>query len=123
MSPRPTPELQREYQREWVAARRHAFFADKTCATCGATEDLHLHHRDRASKVAHAIWSWREERRLEEIAKCDVLCRSCHEALHAVQRERHGTESRYKRGCRCGLCRWAKAQSTARYHARKRVTA
>jgi hypothetical protein len=62
-------ERQRDYQRAWVAGRRAAFFADKACVECGARDDLHLHHRDPAQKVSHAIWSWRDERRLTELEK------------------------------------------------------
>lgn len=115
------PDRQRQAQREWCARRRAEYFAGKACVECGATEDLHLHHRNPGEKVHHAIWSWREERRLDEIAKCDVLCQPCHERHHAAQREQHGTVSRYGKGCRCGLCRWAKQQESARYRARRRL--
>lgn len=121
--PMATREEQREYQRRWVARRRAEFFADKSCERCGATDDLHIHHRDPKQKVHHAIWSWRDVRRLAELAKCEVLCRPCHQAHHALIRERHGTTSRYKHGCRCELCRWAKAQSQERYRASKRTAA
>lgn len=117
--PLATPELRREYQRTWVAARRAEWFADKSCARCGATDDLHIHHRDPAQKVAHAVWSWREERRLVELAKCDVLCRGCHESHHSLERQQHGTRRRYQAGCRCELCRWAKAKSNDKLRRRR----
>lgn len=117
--PLATKAQQREYQRAWMAARRAAFFAGKTCVRCGSSDDLHIHHRDRTQKVAHQVWSWRQERRDAELAKCDVLCRGCHEQHHARQREQHGTRSRYQRGCRCELCRWAKALANERDRKRK----
>lgn len=119
--PMATREEQRAFQRQWVARRRAAFFADKDCSRCGSTDDLHLHHRNPEQKVAHAIWSWREERRLAEIVKCDVLCRSCHEEHHAAQREQHGTRTRYRKGCRCDLCRWAKAKEGDAYRRRRKL--
>jgi hypothetical protein len=108
------PVAQREYQRQWVASRRAAWFAGKTCSWCGSSERLELHHADPAKKVSHAIWSWGENRRLNEIGKCIVLCRPCHEKGHAEARRVEaelrnpcGTYASYKRGCRCDSCRAA----------------
>lgn len=109
------PAKQREYQRTWVAVRRRAFFADKTCEWCGSTDDLELHHREPGKKVAHAIWSWGGTQREAEIAKCIVLCRFCHDRAHAQARRveaeltsSHGTIRCYWRGCRCDPCRAAR---------------
>ena len=108
------PELQRAYQRAWVARRRAAFFKGKSCEWCEATEQLELHHRDPSRKENHAIWSWGEARRLTEIAKCIVLCRDCHKRAHSEARRIEaelrnpcGTLPAYKRGCRCDACRAA----------------
>lgn len=68
----------RNYQREWMRRRRAEFFADKVCAACGIDELLELDHVDPDVKVSHKIWSWSEERRAAEIAKCQVLCTECH---------------------------------------------
>lgn len=72
------PEKRREYHRNWMAARRAAFFAGKSCAQCGNTEKLELDHVDPVLKVSHRIWSWSAHRREEELAKCQVLCERCH---------------------------------------------
>jgi hypothetical protein len=108
------PEAQREYQRQWVARKRAAFFTDKTCEWCPATEGLELHHRDPSKKEHHAIWSWSTARRLAELAKCIVLCEACHQKAHADARRveaelrnPHGTVRRYWNGCRCEPCREA----------------
>lgn len=69
---------QLEYQRKWMAARRAEYFDGKSCVTCGSTESLELDHIDPTTKVHHAIWSWRAERREAELAKCQPLCRDCH---------------------------------------------
>jgi hypothetical protein len=79
--PMATKELQREYTRKWVAARRAAFFKDKSCVKCGSIERLELDHIDpkqKRRKSDHALWSWTEHKRNEEIAKCQVLCHKCH---------------------------------------------
>lgn len=74
------PDKQREYQRQWKAARRAEFFKDKVCVRCGSTKNLELDHIDRSTKVSHNIWSWSKKRREAEIEKCQVLCRDCHKA-------------------------------------------
>lgn len=111
------PMRQRQAQREWVARRRRAFFADKACEWCAARDGLELHHRDPSRKEAHAIWSWSAVRRAAEIAKCIVLCGACHKRAHsearrveAELRNPHGTYSRYKLGCKCSYCRTANAE-------------
>lgn len=76
------PAEQRRYQREHAARRRAAYFADKSCARCGSTEDLQLHHVYRASKTASAIWTWGARRREAELAKCVVICHACHQEEH-----------------------------------------
>lgn len=48
------------------------------CKTCGSTENLQVDHLDSSRKTSHRIWSWSETRRIEELAKCQVLCKSCH---------------------------------------------
>jgi len=77
-----TPEQNRGYQRAYYHRRRAAFFADKACERCGSTEKLELHHRDPSQKESHAIWTWSAERRDPEIAKCEVLCQTCHIEHH-----------------------------------------
>lgn len=110
-------QAQRDYQRRWAARRRAEYLDGKTCSWCDSDDDLELHHADPSKKVAHAIWSWGRERRLNEIAKCIVLCRSCHNRAHgqarrveAELRNPHGTVRRYWIGCRCDLCRLARRE-------------
>lgn len=110
-------EYQRDYQRKWMAARRLDFFTGKSCARCGSTKNLELDHIDPATKVSHRIWSWSEVRRQAELAKCQVLCHSCHQhksteqlpITHGYQAFRHGTPNMYRQGCKCGFCKlWRK---------------
>lgn len=112
-------EYLRKYQREWIAARRAEFFAGKACVDCGSTEQLELDHVNPAEKEHHAIWSWREDRREAEIAKCVVRCRECHTERHAAERRCCGIKG-YERGCRCETCVAAKSWSNARYRLQKR---
>lgn len=71
-------ELQKKFQREWIANRRVEFFKDKSCVKCGSKNKMELDHINRLDKVSHRIWSWKEARRIKEIAKCQVLCNMCH---------------------------------------------
>lgn len=112
-------EDQQEYQRGWLAQRRAEWLAENgPCASCGSWEGLEVDHIDRADKSAslrrstYRLWSWSEERRLVELAKCQALCRECHRAKTDVENSRsvvHGRPTTYdKRGCRCDPCRDAK---------------
>jgi hypothetical protein len=74
------PAVQREYQRKWRQQRHDEYFSDKHCVWCGSVENLQLDHVDRKDKVDHKIWSWSESRRIAELAKCQVLCKPCHDA-------------------------------------------
>ena len=110
-------EVQKEYQKKWIASRRKSFFDSHKCKECNSDEDLQLHHRDTSKKESHSIWSWSKERREFEIEKCDVLCRSCHLKAHGkVLGGRHGTVYRYRKGCKCDGCSAAQTkQRRARY--------
>lgn len=97
---------QLEYQRIWTANRRAKFFRDKSCVKCGSKEDLELDHIDPKLKVSHKIWSWSEDRRLAEIAKCQVLCSTCHlvKTVDQTTQKEHGITMYTKRKCRCSVC-------------------
>lgn len=102
-----TGEAKRMYQRQWVAQRRAEWFEDKSCAQCGSTECLELDHIERKTKVSNAIWSWSKVRREAELAKCQVLCVSCHrqKTTEELRQKRHGTSTMYRNGCRCDPCK------------------
>ena len=76
-------EYIREYQKKWykevVASRRKTWFDENgPCRECGSWENLELDHIDRTTKIHHAIWTWSEQRRSEELSKCQPLCYDCH---------------------------------------------
>lgn len=105
----------RRYQREWIAKRRQDWIDENgPCAKCGSAEDLEVDHVDPSSKMFNpaAIWSLsrRNPVRVAELAKCQVLCYSCHltktgEYSGWNREASHGTSTRYSRGCRCQECR------------------
>jgi len=114
-----------EYKRNWVAARRAEWMADKFCLVCGTTQDLEVDHIDPAQKVSHRIWSWAIPRRNAELAKCQILCKAHHLEKTLAQRPKpeHGTVSRYSskvHKCRCDLCRRANADRANILRARKK---
>lgn len=72
-------DKQREYQRNCLAARRLKWFTENgPCRHCGSNENLEVDHVNPNDKVSHRIWSWTESKRLEELKKCQVLCKNCH---------------------------------------------
>jgi hypothetical protein len=86
------PERQREYQRNWLAARRQEWIdANGPCIDCATWADLQVDHVDAKTKISHRVWSWTAERRALELAKCVVRCTPCHKAkTFACQENRRG---------------------------------
>jgi hypothetical protein len=104
--PYASKEQQNEYQRLRNARIRAEWFADKICR-CGSKENLEIHHTDPSTKIEHRVWSWSKQRREEELAKCEVLCKVCHakETLLQFLKFEHGTLTMYKvHHCRCVPC-------------------
>ena len=98
---------QREYQKLWWRARREEYFRLKKCEQCGSTVKLVIHHKNPEDKIAHAVWSWSQDRRNAELEKCIVLCDKCHRILHGQLKPLiHGTYNAYRvKKCRCEKCR------------------
>jgi len=117
-------DKQREYQKIWMRKRRAFFFGDKHCKYCGSKTNLEIHHKNPSKKITHCIWSWKKERREKELAKCIVLCRTCHIELHAEQRRKpliHGTTAGYDKKCRCEKCREAHKIAMREYRKNKKL--
>jgi hypothetical protein len=109
-------EYLRNFNREWIARRRRDWI--EAHGPCGSRERLEVDHIDPALKKleVRSIWSRRAEIRELELAKCQVLCRPCHEAKTTAEAYRprvHGMVAMYKRGkCRCPLC----VEANSRYN-------
>lgn len=111
------PEMQKAYQRQWIAERRARWFRNKKCARCESTDNLELDHIDQNNKWTHRIWSYSWKKIMEETAKCQVLCHDCHWTKTRDEDMQykglvHGTLNGYKyHGCRCAACRKANVDS------------
>ncbi len=106
--PSGSPEAKAASYRRIVVQRRVDWFAaNGPCRYCGSWDRLELDHIDPATKVHHAIWTWRAERRETELAKCQPLCHDCHKrkSIEAGRSLEHGAIGMYEHGCRCDLCR------------------
>lgn len=106
------PQVQKEYQRVWIAKRRAKFFKNKKCVkedeTCEG--DLQLDHKDPSKKWKHRIWSYSWKIIMGETKKCQVLCASHHyrktaEDIRNMKAKAHGTPEGYSKWhCRCSDC-------------------
>lgn len=68
------PEEKRRHAREWARNRRLAWLADKVCAECGTTTDLHVI----GAKVhGPSAFTGTAERRDALLADARVLCGDC----------------------------------------------
>jgi len=82
------------------------------CSSCGETEELEFDHIERSTKkmlianmFAHGL-----ERLIEELQKCQLLCKECHRLKSLNERgfkdsRTHHTLRRYRNGCRCEECK------------------
>lgn len=90
------PDVQRAYQNEWTKRRRLEWVQEHgPCIDCGTWEYLTVDHVDASRKVTHRVWTWAQERRERELAKCVVRCWPCHLAKtkasgERARGERHG---------------------------------
>lgn len=102
-----------------MKARRKIWFDQNGPCSCGSTENLELHHKDPSKKITHQIWTWAEDRFIQEADKCIVLCKNCHIDLHRQQNRKHGLSAYNKRKCRCDICKAARARAKVRWAAKK----
>jgi hypothetical protein len=111
-----------EYQRRRYHERRQQWLKENgPCKHCGSWIDLEVDHVDPESKIDHKVWSWSQQRRDAELAKCQVLCRKCHEKKTAEENSvpfEHGITGYKRKGCRCKKCRKANSTWCANYRAK-----
>ena len=76
-------EYFKEYHHKWylevmVPRREKWFLENGPCVDCGSWENLELDHVNPDTKIHSAIWSWSDQRRSEELTKCQPRCYDCH---------------------------------------------
>lgn len=109
-----------EYSRKWIAERKAAWLLEHgPCVKCSSWVNLNVDHIDPKLKISHRIWSWSEERRDLELAKCQVLCYTCHLEKTRIDRGWgivfHGTLTAYDvYKCRCDLCKKVKSEKNSK---------
>lgn len=94
------------------------------CTNCGSIYNLDVDHIDPEKKEYNPFGSWwsvPEEIFIEELKKCQLLCRSCHikktiENKDYGQAAQHGTTYMYMEySCRCDECVKAMREAWSRY--------
>jgi hypothetical protein len=101
----------RKYDRDRTSRRRQEWLFGKKCIVCGTQEKLEIHHKNPKEKITHNVWSWNKEKMLKELSKCEIRCRCHHKEAHGKGPAKHGTDSKYRTGCRCLDCKKAHAFS------------
>jgi hypothetical protein len=119
-------DIQSVYQIEWMNKRKQKWFSENgPCKVCGSWENLELDHINREEKVSHRVWSWKAERRLVELAKCQVLCYFCHKEKSKSEKSIKpicGTYHSYSHyGCRCVLCKAANAKRKSEQKLKRKI--
>jgi hypothetical protein len=109
-----------EYQNAWLQRRRTTWLIENgPCRQCGSLDNLEVDHINPYTKTDHKVWSLSEPKRNAELAKCQVLCSSCHHKKTTAQsyiQRRHGTTNmRRLGGCFCTACKRAVADEKAYY--------
>jgi hypothetical protein len=85
-----------------------------SCKTCGTVEALEFDHVDPATKlfdIGTQSWHVSRSRFLEEVAKCQILCRKCHLKKTGRYLEvEHGGGVSGKKNCPCQSCKKRKQE-------------
>lgn len=101
----------------------------KTCVECGSGENIEIDHIDSKKKAfdISVAWAYAWEAVLEELRKCQPLCKACHiiksinDRGQKVARGTHGTLSA-GRYCKCELCRAAKNKYMREWKRKRRLS-
>lgn len=85
-------EINKEAERQRIYDRKNAikkwyreYKSNFVCNTCGIKDDLEFHHIDPNTKfkdVCRMVTDgYKKERIMEEMEKCVLLCRKCHDII------------------------------------------
>ena len=101
-------EYMKAYQNKWLQNRRAEWIeANGPCKKCGTWDNLEIDHIDPSEKEVRiaTIWSRKKEFRDAELAKCQVLCKTCHFKKTSKENKEfgHGTPIKYAT-CDCVVC-------------------
>lgn len=100
------------------------------CVKCGSSLDLQFDHikpHGLGGKFKQTpsqdMWMWGVQRRLDELAKCQILCRKCHQIKSGLEcrKYEHGLNLYERHGCRCEICRAASAKQKRQERARAKL--
>lgn len=102
-----------EYMAEYMLRRYHERRTEAVallgghCVICNTADSLEFDHVDRKTKEGDIakLWSGTREKFLEELSKCQLLCKEHHKekTLGEISVE-HGGGLTGKYNCRCDLC-------------------
>ena len=79
----------------------------RECAHCGSTDNIQFDHIDPETKSWDILTEWSKALRLqlEEVKKCQPLCKDCHKIKSDEYQTRSCVDNKFaKRGCDCDLC-------------------
>lgn len=114
----------RLYYSEIRRPRMVAILGDK-CVKCGSADDLQFDHIDPAKKSFNITSNMTPNPTvLAEIAKCQLLCRPCHERKTSIENSgfRHGTVYGWmKKRCECKSCDDARNAFNIRRNEKRRA--
>lgn len=114
---------QRKAAREWVEARRKAFFRRKKCSNCGGKKRLLACSQDVNIPEEKVHWSNKDY--LEHAKKKRILCTPCfikEKRMFQPTPVVHGTRDGYKtHKCRCSLCVEAYRKYNRQYRAERKM--
>lgn len=113
-----------QYMRDYMLKRYHN--RRKTaieqlggkCVSCGSKEELEVDHINPQDKkfCLSKLWSVNEKTYQEELSKCQLLCKVCHNNKTTKEKSvEHGGGASGKRNCKCSLCKAKKAEYMKNY--------
>lgn len=97
----------------------------EACKSVDALEFDHVNPKDKVFAIADG-WSLAEDVVLEELKKCQLLCKDCHKIktdTASRKKRKHGTWGAVRNGkCKCDICRKFVNAYQKEYQRKKRKT-